>query len=39
MVFVCILLLTVIGGVAYLAVILLEQHVLHYMPARPLGGL
>jgi NitT/TauT family transport system permease protein len=38
MVFVCILLLTVIGGVAYLAVILLEQHVLHYLPARPLGG-
>jgi NitT/TauT family transport system permease protein len=38
MVFVCILLLTAIGGVAYLAVILLEQHVLHYMPARPLGG-
>jgi NitT/TauT family transport system permease protein len=35
MVFVCILLLTVIGGAAYLAVILLEQHVLHYLPARP----
>jgi NitT/TauT family transport system permease protein len=38
MVFVCILLLTLIGGVAYLAVILLEQHVLHYLPARQLGG-
>jgi coenzyme PQQ precursor peptide PqqA len=27
-------LLTLIGGVAYLAVILLEQRVLHYLPAR-----
>ncbi len=39
MVFVCILMLTLIGGIAYLAVILLERRVLHYMPARPLGGL
>lgn len=38
MVFVCILMLTTIGGVAYLAVVLLEQRLLHYMPARPLGG-
>jgi NitT/TauT family transport system permease protein len=38
MVFVSILLLTVVGGVAYLAVILVEQRVLHYMPKRPLGG-
>src|SRR5258708_334079 len=39
MVFVCILMLTLIGGIAYLAVILIEQRALHYMPARPLGGL
>jgi len=39
MVFVCILMLTLIGGIAYLAVIWLEQRVLHYVPARPLGGL
>jgi len=39
MVFVCILLLTLIGGIAYVGVILLEHQVLHYMPARPLGGL
>ena len=39
MVFVCILLLTLIGGVAYVAVILVEQRVLHYVPPRPLGGL
>jgi hypothetical protein len=32
-------LLTLIGGVAYLAVILLEQRVLHYLPARARGGL
>jgi NitT/TauT family transport system permease protein len=38
MVFVCIFLLTLIGGIAYLAVILIEQRVLHYMPPRPLGG-
>jgi NitT/TauT family transport system permease protein len=39
MVFVSILMLTLIGGVAYLAVILLEQRVLHYLPTRALGGL
>jgi NitT/TauT family transport system permease protein len=39
MVFVSILMLTLIGGVAYLAVILLEQRVLHYLPARARGGL
>ena len=39
MVFVCILLLTLIGGLAYVAVIVLEQRVLHYVPPRPLGGL
>jgi NitT/TauT family transport system permease protein len=39
MVFVSILMLTVIGGVVYLAVILLEQRVLHYLPARARGGL
>jgi NitT/TauT family transport system permease protein len=38
MVFVCIFMLTLIGGVAYLAVIAIEQRVLHYMPARPLGA-
>jgi NitT/TauT family transport system permease protein len=39
MVFVCILMLTLIGGIAYLGVIIIEQRVLHYMPARPLGGM
>jgi NitT/TauT family transport system permease protein len=39
MVFVSILMLTLIGGVAYLAVILLEQRVLHYLPARARAGL
>jgi len=39
MVFVCILMLTLIGGIAYVAVIAIEQRVLHYMPTRPLGGL
>jgi NitT/TauT family transport system permease protein len=39
MVFVSILMLTLIGGAAYLAVILLEQRVLHYLPARARGGL
>ena len=38
MVFVCIFLLTLIGGIAYLAVILIEQRVLHYMPPRPFEG-
>jgi NitT/TauT family transport system permease protein len=39
MVFVTIIMLTLVGGVAYLGVILLEHRVLHYMPARPLGDL
>ena len=39
MVFVTILLLTLVGGVAYLLVILIEQRVLHYLPKRALGGL
>ena len=39
MVFVAIIMLTVVGGIAYLAVILVEQRVLHYMPARALGGI
>ena len=34
MVFVAILMLTVVGGIAYLAVILIEQRVLHYLPCR-----
>jgi NitT/TauT family transport system permease protein len=34
MVFVSIVLLTVIGSIAYLAVVLAEQRVLHYLPAR-----
>lgn len=38
MVFVAILMLTVVGGVAYLAVILLEQRVLHYLPRRALSA-
>ncbi len=36
MVFVAILMLTVVGGIAYLAVILVEQRVLHYLPRRAL---
>ena len=35
MVFVSILMLTVIGGLAYLAVVATEQRVLHYLPKRP----
>jgi NitT/TauT family transport system permease protein len=35
MVFVAIIMLTLIGSVAYLGVILLEKRVLHYMPNRP----
>jgi NitT/TauT family transport system permease protein len=38
MVFVSIVMLTVVGGIAYLAVILVERRVLHYLPARSLGG-
>ena len=34
MVFVAILMLTWVGGIAYLAVILIEQRVLHYLPRR-----
>src|SRR4029078_5646368 len=34
MVFVAILMLTLVGGIAYLAVILIEQRVLHYRPPR-----
>src|ERR1700757_2342889 len=37
MVFVSILMLTLVGGVAYLCVILIEQRVLHYLPARAHG--
>jgi len=37
MVFVTIILLTVIGILAYLAVILAERRVLHYMPERQIG--
>ena len=39
MVFVTILLLTLVGGIAYLLVIVIEQRVLHYLPKRALGGL
>jgi NitT/TauT family transport system permease protein len=38
MVFVTILMLTLVGGIAYLLVILLEARVLHYLPKRALGG-
>ena len=34
MVFVAILMLTLVGGIAYLLVILIEQRVLHYLPRR-----
>jgi NitT/TauT family transport system permease protein len=34
MVFVAILMLTLVGGLAYLLVILIEQRVLHYLPTR-----
>jgi NitT/TauT family transport system permease protein len=37
MVFVSIVLLTVIGSLAYLAVVVTEQRVLHYLPARARG--
>ena len=39
MVFVSIVMLTVVGGIAYLAVILVERRVLHYLPARSVGGI
>jgi NitT/TauT family transport system permease protein len=38
MVFVSIVMLTLVGGIAYLAVILIERRVLHYLPTRRLGG-
>jgi NitT/TauT family transport system permease protein len=38
MVFVAIFMLTVVGGVAYVAVILAERRVLHYLPARGYQG-
>ena len=38
MVFVAIFMLTVVGGVAYLAVVLAERRVLHYLPARGYQG-
>jgi len=38
MVFVSIVMLTVVGGIAYLAVTLLERRVLHYLPARSSPG-
>jgi len=37
MVFVSIIMLTLIGGLAYLAVVLVERRVLHYLP-KPAGG-
>ena len=39
MVFVTIIMLTLVGGVAYLLVILAEIRVLHYMPKRAAGGI
>src|SRR5262249_24435545 len=39
MVFVTIIALTVVGGIAYLLVVLLEQRVLHYLPKRAMGGI
>jgi NitT/TauT family transport system permease protein len=38
MVFVAIVMLTIVGGIAYLAVILAEHRVLHYLPARGYQG-
>ena len=38
MVFVSIVMLTVVGGIAYLGVILVERRVLHYLPARSVAG-
>jgi len=34
LVFVCIVMLTVVGGIAYFAVIVVERRVLHYLPQR-----
>jgi NitT/TauT family transport system permease protein len=39
MVFVTILMLSLVGAVVYLAVILIEQRVLHYLPTRAFGGI
>jgi NitT/TauT family transport system permease protein len=39
MVFVTIIMLTLVGGVAYLLVILMELRVLHYLPKRAAGGI
>jgi NitT/TauT family transport system permease protein len=38
LVFVSIVMLTVVGGIAYLGVIVIERRVLHYLPARGAGG-
>ncbi len=38
MVFVTIIMLTIVGGIAYLAVILAERRVLHYLPSRGYQG-
>ncbi|MFZ3357288.1 MAG: ABC transporter permease subunit, partial [Xanthobacteraceae bacterium] len=38
MVFVSIVMLTLVGAIAYLGVILVERRVLHYLPARAMGG-
>jgi NitT/TauT family transport system permease protein len=38
LVFVSIVMLTVVGGIAYLGVVLAERRVLHYLPARRMGG-
>jgi NitT/TauT family transport system permease protein len=38
LVFVSIVMLTLVGGIAYLAVILVEHRVLHYLPKRGFGG-
>jgi len=38
LVFVSIVMLTLVGAIAYLGVILVEQRVLHYLPSRSLGG-
>jgi NitT/TauT family transport system permease protein len=38
LVFVSIVMLTLVGGIAYLAVILVERRVLHYLPARGFGS-
>jgi NitT/TauT family transport system permease protein len=38
LVFVSIVMLTLVGGIAYLAVILIEHRVLHYLPKRGFGG-